>query len=75
MAEITAVIEGSEIKRDLGNVKSVADKVTMWEQRGIGALAMSGFAASSLTLPARAFSACAKYQLFAISMMAVAISW
>lgn len=37
------------VQSTVTDVKAVTDKVTMWEQRGIGALAMSGFAASAFT--------------------------
>ena len=41
--------EMENVQTTMRDVKAVTDKVTMWEQRGIGALAMTGFAASSFT--------------------------
>jgi hypothetical protein len=47
----TGKLEGQmdAAQSDIGDVKKVTDKVTMWEQRGIGALAITGFGASALT--------------------------
>jgi hypothetical protein len=47
----TGKLEGqmSSAQKDIGKVKEVTDKVTMWEQRGIGALAITGFGASAVT--------------------------
>jgi len=47
----TGKLEGkmSSVEEDVGKVKEVTDKVTMWEQRGIGALAITGFGASAVT--------------------------
>lgn len=47
----TGKLEGQmdSAQKDIGDVKKVTDKVTMWEQRGIGALAITGFGASAIT--------------------------
>jgi hypothetical protein len=39
----------SSAQEDIGKVKEVTDKVTMREQRGFGALAITGFGASAVT--------------------------
>lgn len=47
----TGMLEGDmrSIRATVKDVKEVTDKVTMWEQRGIGAIAVTGIGASAIT--------------------------
>ena len=51
LVDRTGELEGSvdNVRSTLRDVKSVTDQVTAWKQRGMGALAVTGIAASALT--------------------------
>lgn len=51
LVDRTGDLEGAvnSINSTLGEVKKVTDEVTVWKLRGMGALAVTGIAASALT--------------------------